>query len=103
MHLLRSVPQKLAHADIWYRSRNRPEGTAELGVWFRVPALQLTHTAVEPDEDDLLVSLLEIFCHGRLDESTKGSQSGRRCRSTDTAEELASRETMLVRFTERMV
>src|SRR5262249_13580945 len=75
-HLAGGLRQQFADVDAGDARRNGAERAAELGARFRVPAFELAHAAVEPDEEDLLAALTHFRGDSGFGERAQGRETG---------------------------
>jgi hypothetical protein len=78
-----------------HRRRNGAIRTTELRVGLGIPALELTHAAIEPDEKYLLIAPLELFCDRWRQESAQPEQTGGGSAGGQTAQHAAAGEAVI--------
>ena len=95
VHLFGGVRKQFAEMHAGDARGDGAEGAAESGVGFGVPAFELAHAAVEPDEDDLLALSLELRCECGTEDGSESAHGPRRRECAKAAENLATREQMV--------
>ena len=92
VHLLCRMRQQFADMNSGHRRRNGSIRSSELSVRFWIPAFKLTHSSVQPDEQNLLVVLLKFLSDDRFEQAAESANASRRSRGT---KKLATRNGMI--------